>query len=406
MEVEKRSQYRFVIEAVILFIVFSVGLMWVAPGPLFLMIMQDYGVDRATVSWLTSTVSLIMGVCAIPAGIMASRIGLRKTFAIGVFLMASGALTPFCSSIIQLLATRIIFAIGAAMAFPTIGGLVMQWFSGKEIPLINGLNMSITSAGNSIALFTAVLIANAFGWKAPLTVYGAVALVSALAWLILGKEHKGRATKPEAEDAPPPMSMGAVLRQRNTLLLGLTMTGPFILFMAISSWLPIYFNEVFGMPLSQASSITGLFPMFGIIGCILGGLLPMWTGLRKPFLVIPGILLGFAGLGTFLVNNLIIIYISVALLGICELIFMPVIFTICMELPGTTPRVAALTIAATLAIGNVCGFTGPLIVGFLTDITGSYLPGLVVCSVLSWSLLIGGLLLPETGPRAKQPINA
>ena len=132
----------------------------------------------------------------------------------------------------------------------------------------------------------------------------------------------------------------------------------------------------------------------------------MWTGLRKPFLVIPGILLGFAGLGTFLVNNLTIIYISVALLGICELIFMPVIFTICMELPGTTPRVAAFTIAAMLAVGNVCAFTGPLIVGFLTDITGSYLPGLVVCSVLSWSLLIGGFLLPETGPRAKQPINA
>ena len=66
------------------------------------------------------------------------------------------------------------------------------------------------------------------------------------------------------------------------------------------------------------------------------------------------------------------------------------------------PQVAALIIAAMLAIGNVLGFTGPLIVGFLTDITGSYLPGLVVCSVLSWSLLIGGLLLPDTGPRAKQ----
>ena len=292
------------------------------------------------------------------------------------------------------------------MTFPIAGGLVMQWFSGKEIPLINGLNMSITSMGNTIALFTAVLIANAFGWKAPLTVYGIAAFVFALAWLVLGREHREHTNTPEAEDAPLPISIGALLKQRTTLLLGLTVSGPFILFMAISSWLPAYYNEVFGMPLSQAGSITGLFPLFGIVGCILGGLLPMRTGLRKPFLVIPGILLGFAALATFLVNNLVVIYISIALFGICQLISMPVIFTICMELPGTTPQVAALTIAAMLAIGNVLGFTGPLIVGFLTDMTGSYLPGLVVCSVLSWSLLIGGLLLPETGPRAKQPTNA
>jgi len=264
--------------------------------------------------------------------------------------------------------------------------------------------MSITSLGNTVALFTAVLVANAFGWKAPLTVYGIIAFVFALTWLIFGRERKERATEAKTEDAaPPPVSIGAVLRRKTTLLLGLTVAGPFILFMAISSWLPAYYNEVFGMPLSQAGSITGLFPLFGILGCMLGGILPMRTGLRKPFLIIPGILLGFAALGTFLVNNLSIIYVSIALFGICELIFMPVIFTVCMELPGSTPSVAALVIAAMLAIGNVLGFTGPLIVGFLTDITGSYLPGLVVASVLSWSLFIGGLLLPETGPRAKRP---
>lgn len=397
-----KSRYRFVVEAVILSIVLSAGLLWIAPGPLFPLIMDDYGVDRATVSWLTSIVSLIMGACAIPAGVLASRIGLKKTFAIGAFLMASGVLTPFSSNIIQLLATRVIFAIGTAMTFPIAGGLVMQWFSGKELPLVNGLNMSITSLGNTVALFTAVLVANAFGWKAPLTVYGIIAFVFALTWLIFGRERKERATEAETEDAPPPVSIGAVLRRKTTLLLGLTVAGPFILFMAISSWLPAYYNEVFGMPLSQAGSITGLFPLFGILGCMLGGILPVRTGLRKPFLIIPGILLGFAALGTFLVNNLSIIYISIALFGICELIFMPVIFTMCMELPGTTPRVAALTIAAMLAIGNVLGFTGPLIVGFLADITGSFLPGLVVCSILSWSLLIGGLFLPETGPRAKQ----
>ena len=73
-------------------------------------------------------------------------------------------------------------------------------------------------------------------------------------------------------------------------------------------------------------------------------------------------------------------------------------FTVAMELPDTNPRIAAVAIAVALTIGNFAGFFGPLIVGLLADISGSYLPGLVTSSILSWSLLIGGLLLPETGP--------
>ena len=42
-----------------------------------------------------------------------------------------------------------------------------------------------------------------------------------------------------------------------------------------------------------------------------------------------------------------------------------------------------------------------LLVGYLADMTGSYLPGFIACAVFSLSLLIAGALLPETGPKAK-----
>lgn len=402
MEIKTKSKYRFIIEILVIGIVLCVGLLWVAPGPLFPLIMQDYGITRATVSWTTSVVPLILAMCAIPAGVIASKIGLKRAFAIGAFLMATGLLTPFCSNIIQLLATRIIFAIGVAMTFPIAGGLVLQWFSGREIPLVNGLNTIAVTGGNAIAMFTAVLMANTLGWKAAPTLYGAIALVLTLAWIILGKERISHATEP-AEATLPPISIGAVLKRRAVIWLGLSIGGTFILFMAINSWLPTYYHEIFGMPLAQASAITGLFTAFGMLGCLLGGLLPSWTGLRKPFLIIPGIFIGFAGLGTFLVNNLMIIYTSIALVGICVHMPLPIMFTVAMELPDTNPRIAAVAIAMALAIAYVAGFFGPLIVGFLADVSGSYLPGLVTCSILSWSLLIGGLFLSETGPRAKRP---
>lgn len=400
MKPSKKGSYRYLIGIIIILAMLSAGLLWIAPGPLFPLIMQDFGVDRTTVSWLTSIVSLIMGICAIPAGILANKIGLKTTFSIGIFLMASALASPWCSNITLLLITRIIFAIGTAMTFPIAGGLIMQWFQGRELPLFNGLNTSSISLGNTIALFTVVVIATSFGWRTSLTAYGAFCAVIAICWLIFGRE--GIHQSPQTNNEVTHIGIWQVLRRKTTVILGITAAGPFILFMAISSWLPTYYNEVFGISLSQASSVTGLFPIFGIVGSILGGILPMRTGLRKPFLIIPGVIIGFAALGTFIINNPVVNYISVAVFGICDYMFVPVVFTISMELPDTTPTVAALVIAAMLAIGNVFGFTGPMIVGFLTDLTGSYLPGLLTCSVLGFSLLVGGLLLPETGPRGKK----
>jgi MFS family permease len=94
--------------------------------------------------------------------------------------------------------------------------------------------------------------------------------------------------------------------------------------------------------------------------------------------------------------------IALAIYGVFGVIYMPSVLTIPMELPGMTPETGSLMLAFALGAGNLGGFIGPLIVGYLTDLTGSYLPGFFICCVLSLSLFVGGLLLPETGPNAKK----
>ncbi len=406
MRVAEENRYRFVIEALILLVLTGVGVIWMATAPLIPAMMAAYGVNRGTVSWSMSVVPIVMAVFALPAGVITTRIGLKKTFAVGVFLEAAGLLTLFSSNFVELLVTRLLFAVGAAMTFPVAGGIVAQWFSHKELPLVNGFNLSSASLGNAIGLAATVPIALALSWRAPLALYGGFALVCALAWLFFGRERP-KTIMPElqlqmAQD--PPISIGSVLKQKTTLILALSLVGPFALFMAIASWLPTYYNEVFNMPLARASSITALFTIFSIPAAILGGFLPMRVGLRKPFLIIPGFLICLVGLGTFMVNNPIVILISVALFGICGVIFLPSVFTLVMELPNMTPQMVTVVLAVVIAVGNLGGFLGPLVVGYLADLTGSYVPGLVLCSVLSWSLFVGGLFLPETGPRARRKV--
>ena len=55
-------------------------------------------------------------------------------------------------------------------------------------------------------------------------------------------------------------------------------------------------------------------------------------------------------------------------------------------------------VAMMLVGGNLGNFISPLMVGYLVDVTGSYLPGFLTFIVLSYILLLAGILLPETGP--------
>jgi len=52
-------------------------------------------------------------------------------------------------------------------------------------------------------------------------------------------------------------------------------------------------------------------------------------------------------------------------------------------------------------VGYLMAFLAPLIAGALRDATGSFIPGFVIFSLLSFSLVFGGMMLKETG-KAKQ----
>lgn len=412
MIIPKEDNYRFVIGGLIILVRSCVGLIWAAAGPLLLLIMGEYGISRGEVSWFSSIVSIVMAVFSVPVGLMAMRMRPKVVFAIGAFLQSTTIAALIVPSFPTLLLTRALFAIGLSMLAPIASSIYAQWFNARQLPMVNGITMAFITLGNAVAFVATVPLAAALSWRAALAVYGSVALVLAVAWVVWGKEKKGRpeiladdtgqATVPSATNGTtPPLSAGAVLRSRTTLLLALSMLGPFCLSSAIGFWLPTYYNQVFHIPLQRASSLTAIFTVTGMVASVLGGLIPMRLGRRKPFLIIPGILMGPLALAALMFNNYAAIFISVALFGIFSALQSASILTIPMELPGMTPRTGAMALSLSFGVGNIGGFIGPLMVGYLTDLTGSYLPGFIICAALSATLLVSGLLLPETGPKAR-----
>ena len=404
---EDKNRYRFVIQSTVILVRSCIGLIWASAGPLLPLVMQAYGLSRGSAGWFASAAPLTIAIVSLPVGIIGARFSLKKTFAVGAFLQAGGILAPFATSYVPLVLTRVCFAIGTAMTVPVATAIATEWFTSRKLPLLNGITMSFVNLGNAIAFVATVPIATALSWKAPITIYGAFALTCATTWVILGRDRPRvrmvtDVTGTPAAETRPDLGVRQILTQRSTILLALAVMGSWGLGNAVGSWLPSYYHEVFNIPLAKASSILAVITAGGTLACITGGILPMRLGRRKPFLIISGVFMGLSALGAILFNNLTVIYVSVALFGIFGNLQTPSLFTIPMELPNMSLRSGVIVVSVMQVGGNLGNFIGPLLVGYLADMTGSYLPGFITLTVTSLTLLVAGLLLPETGPKARK----
>ena len=388
------SRYRFVIEASILLLQFSMGLSFIAVAPLFPSIIEAFKVDNATVSLLIGVSSLAVAVALIPASILAARLGSRTALILGGMLMGLTGLSLFAGSFPLLLATRVSFAFGAAINLSATPGVLLRWFSTKELAVVNGANVIAQSLGVTTSMLLAPRLAGLFGWDGALSIFGAMALASTVLWLVVGRD-----TGAASSSAPFTMSdLPIVLGNRVVVLLSIAMAGALGAFISIQSWLPTFYSQQWGYSLEQAGSISGLLSFCGIVGALLGSMLPIRVPQRRPFLIAGGIGIPLFAAGAFGMNLPLLIYPSIVLLGVVGWIFVPVVFTIPMEIPGMNASRVGIALAMVLGAGNLAGFVVPLMVGYLRDQTGSFTIGLTIACSLALVMAACAYVMPETGP--------
>ena len=390
--------YRFVIVGLLALLSFSAGLNLFAIGPITPLIIDDYGITHSAAGLLTSFVALVHAAFAIPASTLVGRVGLKKLIAVGSVAGSAPILSFMAAdSFAFLLALRGVYGVAFVVLVPAIGPLFMQWFRPRELPLVNGTFLVAFSLGITLSAFIVGPLSEALGWEVALSAFGGVSLLAAVSWLILGRAQRNVR---EIETHSVIERISGVLRSRSTLLLVVADAGPFTLLTVALAWLPTFYNEVHGIPLAKAGALMGLLSLAGVVSLVAASLLATRVHRRRPFLIIPGILAGFAGLGAFLLADSVAVYVAVVALGFACWFYVPVLMTIPMELYPTDPRRVAVVFATLMTSAGIANFIAPLSVGAITDVTGSFVPGLTLFAILAWSLAIAGFLLPETGTTA------
>ena len=393
---ETPHRYRLVIAGAIILLQFSMGLSFMAPAPLFPLIIKAFDIDNATVSLLIGASSLAVALALVPASILAARLGSRWSLILGGVLMGMTAASMFVDSFSVLLLTRVSFALGAAINLSATPGVLLRWFPTKELATLNGTNVIAQSLGIMTSMLVGPRIAGPLGWDGALTTFGAMALVATVVWLALGRDRgDAQASAPFALN-----DLGLVVRNRTILLLALGLSGLLGAFISLQSWLPTFYSEQWGYSLERAGSMNALMSLFGIVGALLGSTLPVRLPRRRPFLIAGGLGVPLFATGAIAMDAPLLLYPSVMLLGIAGWIFMPVVFTIPMELPGMNASRVGVGVALVLGAGNLAGFFVPLMVGALRDQTGSFTLGLTIAAALALVMVVCALAMPETGPVA------
>ncbi|MDR3606726.1 MAG: MFS transporter [Oligoflexia bacterium] len=389
---------RFLIEILLFLSYFVFGLSWIGYSPFLHDIQAQYQLSHATAGLVISSVSFAKIFMPFIAGYLALRWGVSRTLALGMACICASLLTPFAPGFIALLASRVVFGLGGAVVVTLIGSAVLEWFPKNELPLVNGFNYVAVNTGITTALFVTPPLAQAFGRTNTLFAYALASLVIAIAWFAFGRD-RAPARQPGSARGVSTARYLDIIRMKEAWLLTFAAAGPLCVYLVFNTWLPTYYVQRFQLDAAQAARLTGLSNMVGIPAAIFGGLITRKLPARKPLIVFSGLLVGIASFGLFLTANLLLLKICAVLFGVGLFLWISPLMTLGMELPGMTPERLALLNGVCYGVGYMAAFLAPVVAGALRDRTGSFIPGLILAAVLSWSLAIGGILLPETSAK-------
>jgi cyanate permease len=229
-------------------------------------------------------------------GMLGDRLGLKRiiiftSLAIGV----AGALRGLSGDFISLAATSFLYGILSAVIMTNIPKVSKIWFSGEQIGIANG----IIATGMSLGFTTGAMISATVlspwlgGWRNVLFLYGAVAVMFGILWLVTVREP-GR---DHASDMPTKIRMRQALshvsRLKGVWLLGFSFFGFIGCIQGVVGYLPLYLRDIGWAPASADGALAA-FNIAGALGAIPITLLSDKLGLRKQMLIML-MILAFVG---------------------------------------------------------------------------------------------------------------
>ncbi len=360
---------------------------------------KSFGVSATAIGMAISIYGLSRMLAAPQAGSLSDRLGRRHSLAIGGLVTAAGNLAcAWASTYPEFLAGRFLAGAGAGMVLTT-GQIVLADIStperrGRMISIYQGTFIFAVGIGP----FPGGLIADAYGLKAPFLAYAVLgAICTAVAWLAVQETKDfARARDGGAAVQRPPFrqQMRLLAAKRGYLLVCLvSLMFAVIRTGGLFSIIPLIGSVRLGLSVAEIGFGLFIGSFAGLIAAFPGGVIADRFG-RKA-VIVPASTVTAISMCVFAFADVYPVFIGACIIwGIATSVGSgaPAAYAADSAPPGMN----ATTMSTFRMVGDFGYVIGPLLLGFIADVTGPE-TSLVVGGVMMAIVAIGfGLLAPES----------
>lgn len=386
----------FAIAAVVEGLLFSFGIF-------FEPLLSEFGWTRAMTSGAISLSAIIHIPVSIVAGKLADRFGSKQLLgACGLFLGLGYFLMSKTDALWHLyLFYGVIVAIGMGLYWIPLISLVPRWFVTRRA-LMMGIIASGIGVGQLICPPVVNRLISAYGWRFSFVIMGIIGIgIITISAQFLKRDPKQMGVLPYGESVA---TQEVAVTEANAFSLREAIrTRPFwLLSVTCFSWLfclsVVVVHSVIhaigiGMSPASAANILAIIGLTGIIGRLVFGRLADLMGM-KFVLIVSFVLMLAAFLWLTIAGNTWMGYLFAAIFGISygtlEILLSPLV----AKLFG----LSSLGIISGVVhnFGSTAIMVGPVLAGYIYDITGSYQVAFLLCAAMTIVSITSVTLLPLT----------
>ena len=400
MSEEKIQVYgtRWLVLVLFMFTNITLQILWITFASITLEAASFYGVTELDILFL----SLVFMIAYIPVTFLASWLIDKYDFRIGAGIGALlagifGFLRFFAGNDYTLL---IIFQIGIAISQPfvlnSITRISANWFPESERTSATGLSLISQFIGILLGVLITPFLYQATNIEITLLIYGILALVSGILFVIFVKNKPP--TPPSKEELREKVLMGkglkSLFKNKYFLILFITFFFGLGIFNFITSYIELILDPR-GFDATDAGIIGGLLLIGGIVGCVVMSALSDKYKKRKLLLIVSIII---ATISLFIITppittDPIVLYLFNFLLGFGVLSAGPVALEYAVDLTKPVPE--ATSNGMLMMVGQIGGIIFILFFEGFTTPTGDYFPALLLEAIFLLATLVIVFFLKE-----------
>ena len=347
-------------------------------GPLTGLVKEEFQLSNVAAQLIPFMGFLMFGVLSVPIGVIQDKLGRKTILMIGLLTATLGLSIPYLAGFSTFGSILLgILMLGAGATFLQVSGnpLMRDVSSPGKFARNLSLAQFIKAIGTLSGALIPLIAVNYWGgdWRILFPVYIIILLITMILLMFQKIKEHSKTNLPSASLT----STFLLLKNKYVLLM---VSGIFLYVgaeVSMSSGLPIYLQDTFGLDIARLGLLGTLFFFIALMsGRFLGAIMLNWIPARY-FLKISVIisLTGFIGL---FAGVQIIAMISIFLLGLGFANIFPLIFSITVEsLPERSNELSGLMVAAIVG-----GAVVPLLMGYLADLTSPLIAFAVPLSCL------------------------